>query len=38
MMLAHVRLPDIDPDYPAFLSRILVQKVLRGRKGFLAHS
>ncbi|MDR3159651.1 MAG: hypothetical protein LBU11_11760 [Zoogloeaceae bacterium] len=32
MMLAHVRLPDIDPDYPASLSHVLVQKVLRGRE------
>ncbi|MDR3220516.1 MAG: glycoside hydrolase family 3 protein, partial [Candidatus Accumulibacter sp.] len=29
MMLSHVRLPDIDPDAPASLSRKLVQDVLR---------
>ncbi|MDR1936351.1 MAG: hypothetical protein LBS49_12365, partial [Candidatus Accumulibacter sp.] len=33
MMLAHVRLPDIDPDAPASLSRALVQDVLRKRGG-----
>jgi beta-N-acetylhexosaminidase len=32
MMLAHVCLPDIDPERPASLSRVLVQKVLRGKE------
>jgi beta-N-acetylhexosaminidase len=31
MMLAHVHLPEIDPNRPASLSRILVQKILRGK-------
>ncbi|MDR2452202.1 MAG: glycoside hydrolase family 3 protein [Candidatus Accumulibacter sp.] len=30
MMLAHVRLPDVDPRAPASLSRAVVQDVLRG--------
>jgi beta-N-acetylhexosaminidase len=33
MMLAHVRLPDIDPRMPASLSRALVQDVLRKKDG-----
>jgi beta-N-acetylhexosaminidase len=33
MMLAHVRLPDIDPRLPASLSRALVQDVLRKKDG-----
>jgi beta-N-acetylhexosaminidase len=33
MMLAHVRLPDIDPKMPASLSRTLVQDVLRKKGG-----
>ncbi|MDR3353039.1 MAG: hypothetical protein LBO00_08605 [Zoogloeaceae bacterium] len=32
MMLAHVRLPEIDPERPASLSRVLVQEVLRSKK------
>ncbi|MDR2925870.1 MAG: hypothetical protein LBU76_08000 [Azoarcus sp.] len=34
MMLSHVRLPAIDPDKPASLSRIVVQDVLRKADGF----
>ncbi|MDR2881991.1 MAG: hypothetical protein LBV29_08870 [Azoarcus sp.] len=33
MMLAHVRLPNIDPDKPVSLSRIVVQDVLRKEDG-----
>ncbi|MDR3086449.1 MAG: hypothetical protein LBU45_00610 [Azoarcus sp.] len=33
MMLGHVRLPDIDPEKPASLSRTLVQNVLRKKGG-----
>jgi beta-N-acetylhexosaminidase len=33
MMLSHVRLPDIDPDKPVSLSRIVVQDVLRKKGG-----
>ncbi|MCL2075750.1 MAG: glycoside hydrolase family 3 protein [Betaproteobacteria bacterium] len=33
MMLAHVRLPDIDPEKPVSLSRIVVQDVLRKEGG-----
>jgi beta-N-acetylhexosaminidase len=33
MMLAHVRLPDIDPQLPASLSRALVQGILRKKGG-----
>jgi beta-N-acetylhexosaminidase len=33
MMLAHVRLPDIDPRAPASLSRALVQDILRRKEG-----
>lgn len=34
MMLSHVQLPDIDPDKPVSLSRIVVQDVLRNREGW----
>ncbi|MCL2589671.1 MAG: glycoside hydrolase family 3 protein [Betaproteobacteria bacterium] len=33
MMLSHVRLPDIDPDRPVSLSRVVVQDVLRKKDG-----
>ncbi|MCL2021840.1 MAG: glycoside hydrolase family 3 protein [Betaproteobacteria bacterium] len=33
MMLAHVRLPDLDPDRPVSLSRVIVQEVLRKEDG-----
>ncbi|MDR2209664.1 MAG: hypothetical protein LBE22_12060 [Azoarcus sp.] len=33
MMLSHVLLPDIDPDKPASLSRVIVQNVLRKEDG-----
>jgi len=33
MMLSHVRLPDIDPDKPVSLSRVVVQDVLRKKDG-----
>ena len=33
MMLSHVRLPNIDPDRPVSLSRVVVQEVLRKKDG-----
>jgi beta-N-acetylhexosaminidase len=34
IMTAHILLPQIDPEYPASLSRVLLDAILRGRMGF----